>query len=76
MKAKKLISELQKLVDENGDLEVDFVSSFLNCSCGESVYCYCTTEDYSFTIESVNKRVLPRCGKMATIGLAIRGSKD
>lgn len=77
MKAKELISELQKLVDKNGDLEVDFVSSFFMCTCGDaSIYCYCSTEDYEFNIESVNKRTFPKCGKMSTVGIAIRGSRD
>ena len=51
MKASKLIQELQKAVDANGDLEVDFVCSMLRCTCtSEDEYCYCDYKDYDFCI--------------------------
>jgi len=76
MKAKELISELQKLVDENGDLEVDFVCSFLKCSCNGNEYCYCTSEEYEFGIESVSKKTFPQKGKMTTVGFVLMGDKN
>lgn len=75
MKISKLIQELEKKKNEFGDLDVNFVSDFYICTCQQE-YCYCTSEEYLFTIESIDKRTLPKCGKMDTIGISIRGTKD
>ncbi len=52
MKIKDLIKELSVFDPE---LEVDIVVSYTDHDCGDGGYCYCSSEDHIFYIESFCK---------------------
>lgn len=75
MKAKKLIEDLQKLVDKNGDLDVIYTSSFTEHICGPNEYCYCSEKTHEFSIYGISKYTFPKNGKMEVVKISLDGLK-
>jgi hypothetical protein len=75
MKIKKLIQELSKY---DGELDVDYVASYIDHRCSCDDYCYCTSEDHVHLIYSVDKEEVynKKTKKQELKRVLIRGDKE